>query len=101
MGGQGPSASSTWAPKQGAHSLEAQQLQREVLQHLREHGETDMGALRAVNHMGRRFNRTFFDKSRANDGSWKKWLSSLPGVEVIIDPTRAAYHSNQPTIVRL
>lgn len=88
-------------PPHGLGSAEAMDLEEEVISHLREHGECDMGALRQVNDLGRRFNEVFFHKSKVNDGSWKKWLASMDGVEVAVDPKVAAYHGNKPTVVRL
>ncbi|CAJ1431566.1 unnamed protein product [Effrenium voratum] len=87
-------------PPYGLHSHEAQELEEEVVAHLRR-GDCDMGALRQVNDLGRRFNEVFFQKSKVNDGSWKKWLASIRGVEVVVDPKVAAYHGNKPTVVRL
>ena len=47
------------------NSSEALELEEEVVRHLREHGDCDMGALRQVNDLGRRFNEVFFHKSKA------------------------------------
>lgn len=77
-------------PPYGLNSPEAFDLEEEVLSHLREHGDCDMGALRQVNDLGRRFNEVFFHKSKVNDGSWKKWLVSMSAVEVVCDPKVAA-----------
>lgn len=88
-------------PPYGLNSPEAFDLEEEVLSHLREHGDCDMGALRQVNDLGRRFNEVFFHKSKVNDGSWKKWLVSMSAVEVVCDPKVAAFHGNKPTVVRL
>jgi len=88
-------------PPYGLNSPDAFDLEEEVLSHLREHGDCDMGALRQVNDLGRRFNEVFFHKSKVNDGSWKKWLTSIHGVEVVVDPKVGAYHGNKPTVVRL
>ncbi|CAE8642561.1 unnamed protein product, partial [Polarella glacialis] len=78
-------------------SKQALKLQEEVLKHLRATNECDMGALRAVNDLGKRFNECFFQKSKVNDGSWKRWLASLPGVQVAVDPRVASFHGNKPT----
>jgi len=88
-------------PPYGLNSPDAFDLEEEVLSHLREHGDCDMGALRQVNDLGRRFNEVFFHKSKVNDGSWKKWLASIHGVKVVVDPKVGAYHGNKPTVVRL
>lgn len=53
-------------------SREALELEEEVLAHLREHGDCDMGALRQVNDLGRRFNEVFFHKSKAS--SRVEWI---------------------------
>lgn len=88
-------------PPFGVGSREAAQLEKEVLDYLTRHQQADMGALRQVNNLGARFNQCFFQKFKVNDGSWKRWLASLPGTEVVVDPRTAAHHGNQPTIVRL
>jgi len=88
-------------PLHGLGSKEAKELQNEVISYIRRHGDTDMGALRGVNDLGRRFNEVFFHKSKVNDGSWKRWLASIPGCEVVVDPKVAAFHGNKPTVVRL
>jgi len=90
-----------WNPPHGKGTAEAAKIQAEVLAHLEAKGAMDMGALRSVNQLGQRFNALFFQRVRVNDGSWKKWLSSLPGVEVFVDPAKALYHGNNPTMVRL
>eukprot|EP00930_Biecheleria_cincta_P026633 TRINITY_DN18745_c0_g1_i1.p1 TRINITY_DN18745_c0_g1~~TRINITY_DN18745_c0_g1_i1.p1 ORF type:complete len:589 (-),score=122.48 TRINITY_DN18745_c0_g1_i1:85-1851(-) len=90
-------------PPFGVCSKEAEELRQEVMAALRLNGETDMGSLRKENDLGRRFNEVFFHRSKVNDGSWKRWLASLPGVEVVADPDPkvAANHNNKPTVVRL
>mmetsp|Transcript_56114 Transcript_56114/g.103843 ORF Transcript_56114/g.103843 Transcript_56114/m.103843 type:complete len:536 (+) Transcript_56114:149-1756(+) len=95
------SGGGTFEAPHGQGSPEAEKLAKEVLAYLSKHGPTDMGALRQVKDMGKRFNEVFFQRSKVNNGSWKKWLISLPNVETVVDPARAYYHGNQPTMVQL
>jgi len=88
-------------PPHGVGTSEARKLEEEVLEYLESSGLCDMGSLRQVNNFGSRFNYLFFKRSKVNDGSWKRWLASLPHVEVVTDPLHAAYHGNQPTMVRI
>lgn len=87
-------------PPYGAGTKEATQLENEASRYIDANGAMDMGALRAVNNLGARFNNLFWQKAKVNNGSWKKWLASLPGIEVCVDPKSAEHHGNQPTIVR-
>lgn len=95
-----PRPASPFKPPHGSGTPEAKQLEAEVLEHLDSNGLTDMGSLRQVNDLGARFNTLFFQRSKVNDGSWKRWLASIADVEVVTDPARASYHGNQPTMVR-
>mmetsp|Transcript_42611 Transcript_42611/g.97761 ORF Transcript_42611/g.97761 Transcript_42611/m.97761 type:complete len:534 (+) Transcript_42611:93-1694(+) len=95
------SGTGSFEPPHGQGTLEAEKLAKEVLAYLSKNGPTDMGALRQVKDMGKRFNEVFFQRSKVNNGSWKKWLISLPNVETVVDPVRAYYHGNQPTMVQL
>lgn len=89
-------------PPFGVGTEEARQMEIEATQHVLSNGPIDMGALREVNQLGMRFNNCFWQKSKVNNGSWKKWLASLPELEVCVDPNpkRAAFHGNQATMVR-
>mmetsp|Transcript_52667 Transcript_52667/g.125841 ORF Transcript_52667/g.125841 Transcript_52667/m.125841 type:complete len:542 (+) Transcript_52667:120-1745(+) len=85
----------------GMNTPEAEKLAKEALAYLAKNGATDIGALRQVKDLGKRFNDVFFQRSKVNNGSWKKWLTSLPNVELVVDPERAYYHGNQPTMIQL
>uniref|UniRef100_A0A7S4UCZ9 Uncharacterized protein n=1 Tax=Alexandrium monilatum TaxID=311494 RepID=A0A7S4UCZ9_9DINO len=107
--GKPPVRTATWQhvqdvgpfrPPYGLGTSEARKLAEEVQRHLSEQGTVDMGALRQVKAFGARFNSLFFQRPKVNDGSWKRWLASLPHLEVVVDPRRAPFHSNCPTSVR-
>eukprot|EP00931_Biecheleriopsis_adriatica_P004048 TRINITY_DN105777_c0_g1_i1.p1 TRINITY_DN105777_c0_g1~~TRINITY_DN105777_c0_g1_i1.p1 ORF type:complete len:482 (-),score=64.30 TRINITY_DN105777_c0_g1_i1:131-1576(-) len=75
-------ATEAFQPPYGLGSKEAQQLQDEVMKVLQDGQKIGIGLLRGINDIGMRFNRIFWKKDRVNNGSWKKWLHSLPGVEL-------------------
>lgn len=66
-------------PPFGLGTEEAESLAHEVVAILRQ-GRLEIGKIRTKNDIGRRWNQLFWRKSRVNNGSWKKWLLSIPGV---------------------
>ncbi|CAK0869282.1 unnamed protein product [Prorocentrum cordatum] len=77
------SSAGPFKPLHGKDTEEALALEAEALSYIRERGPVDIGALRSVEDLGTRFNKFFFRKQRVNDGSWKRWLGSMPDVEFI------------------
>merc|ERR1711879_533238 len=69
-------------PPYGVGTPEAASMEWEVIEHLRTNGATPIGSLRNVDGIGKRWNQLFWQKERVNNGTWKTWLASLPGVKL-------------------
>lgn len=72
----------------GVGTKDAKELEQEVLEMLADGQPKNFQVLRIGNgdskqNLGVRFNLLFFQKAVVNNGSWKKWLSSLENVELL------------------
>eukprot|EP00928_Gymnodinium_smaydae_P036205 TRINITY_DN25331_c0_g1_i3.p1 TRINITY_DN25331_c0_g1~~TRINITY_DN25331_c0_g1_i3.p1 ORF type:complete len:725 (-),score=91.63 TRINITY_DN25331_c0_g1_i3:152-2326(-) len=74
-----------FCPHFGLGTLEAEQLQRDVINTLLSVGRVGIGDLRNINNIGKRFNQLFWRKDKVKNGSWKSWLQTLPEVKVDLE----------------
>ena len=65
----------------GMQTKEACELAKEVLRLLADGQPRNLGSLRNIDNIGIRFNKLFFQKRSVNNGSWKKWLATLPNAD--------------------
>eukprot|EP00930_Biecheleria_cincta_P028535 TRINITY_DN1991_c0_g1_i1.p1 TRINITY_DN1991_c0_g1~~TRINITY_DN1991_c0_g1_i1.p1 ORF type:complete len:804 (+),score=159.60 TRINITY_DN1991_c0_g1_i1:65-2413(+) len=87
-----------FAPPYGVGTKEARLLEQEVLNLLDNGTVYKIGSLRGIKSIGLRFNQLFWQRRSVNNGSWKKWLATLPGVELLCNPKTSPNH---PDSVRL
>lgn len=87
-----------FAPPYGVGTKEARLLEQEVLTLLESGTVYNIGTIRGINNIGTRFNQLYWQRRAVNNGSWKKWLATLPGVELLCNPKTSPDH---PDSVRL
>jgi len=95
----------TFKPHYGVHTKEekarAAALEREVLALLADGKPQHLSNVRNIDAIGIRFNELFWQKRSVNNGSWKQWLATLPGIELVYHASEASKTKGHATAIRL